>query len=347
MTQAFVGIDAGTTGCTVMIFDEQGERLGHGYEEYPCTSPRAGWIEQDVEAVWQGICAASQRPSKTRRCRTRPIARSACRASAAHSSCSMTPRSRLGNSIVWNCGRALKYQEMFSKEISPADHQDHTGMQLSPLWSAAKIAWLRDNEPAIFEKTRWFANGQEYFLYRLGAEEWVTDPASLTLNGMMEIRKLDWSDRILALSGIDRDRLPPVGIPSGKAGKLSKAAADATGLPEGIALCRGAGRPAMRRNRRRRDQAGHGRVHRRHIGRDGRASRQSRSHQGQELVVGRPRRCPAPGTSRVPLSALARVSNGGATIWAAMKRRWAASRHSPYSIMVERIGANRRSAPRA
>ncbi len=92
-----------------------------------------------------------------------------------------------------------------------------------------------------FEKTRWFANGQEYFLYRLGAEEWVTDPASLTLNGMMEIRKLDWSDRILALAGIDRDRLPPVGIPSGSAGKLSKAAAEATGLPEGMHFAAGQG----------------------------------------------------------------------------------------------------------
>ena len=39
----------------------------------------------------------------------------------------------------------------------------------------------------------------------MGADEWVTDPASLTLNGMMEIGKLDWSDRILQLCGIDRD----------------------------------------------------------------------------------------------------------------------------------------------
>src|SRR6185437_9533958 len=58
--QAFVGIDAGTTGCTVMIFDESGNRLGQGYQEYPCTSPRPGWIEQDAEQVWAGICAAAK-----------------------------------------------------------------------------------------------------------------------------------------------------------------------------------------------------------------------------------------------------------------------------------------------
>ena len=75
----------------------------------------------------------------------------------------------------------------------------------------------------------------------MGADEWVTDPASLTLNGMMEIGKLDWSDRILALCGIDRDRVPPVGIPSGQAGTLSATAAAETGLPAGIPICRGAG----------------------------------------------------------------------------------------------------------
>ncbi|MBK1870533.1 FGGY-family carbohydrate kinase [Aestuariivirga sp. YIM B02566] len=238
---AFVGIDAGTTGCTVMIFDERGNALGHGYEEYPCVSPNPGWSEQDVELVWAGICAAS-RQAVAKAGLPAEAYRSVGLSSQRGTFCALDADKRpLANSIVWNCGRALKYRDIFAKEISPEEHQVHTGMQLSPLWAAAKIAWLRDNEPTLFDRTRWFANGQEYFLHRLGAEEWVTDPASLTLNGMMDIRKLDWSDRILALCGIGRDRLPPVGIPSGQAGVLSKAAAEATGLPAGITLCRGAG----------------------------------------------------------------------------------------------------------
>ena len=48
-TKAFIGIDAGTTGCTVMIFDEKGNALGHGYKEYPSESPYAGWGEQSLE----------------------------------------------------------------------------------------------------------------------------------------------------------------------------------------------------------------------------------------------------------------------------------------------------------
>jgi xylulokinase len=133
-SSAFVGIDAGTTGCTVMIFDEAGNALGHGYEEYPCTSPNPGWSEQDVEAVWKGICNASRQAVKMAALPAdayRSVGLSSQRGTFIFLDDAKMP---LGNSIVWNCGRALKYQEIFSKEISPADHQDHTGMQLSPLW---------------------------------------------------------------------------------------------------------------------------------------------------------------------------------------------------------------------
>jgi len=75
----------------------------------------------------------------------------------------------------------------------------------------------------------------------MGADDWATDPASLTLNGMMDIAKLDWSDRVLNICGVGRDRLPPVGSPAARVGRLSKAAAHETGLPEGMTLCRGAG----------------------------------------------------------------------------------------------------------
>lgn len=240
--RVFVGVDAGTTGCTVMIFDEAGRAVGHGYQEYDCISPKSGWIEQDLEAVWQGICSASKQA--VAQADAPPEAYVSLGLSSQRGTFALLDENKepLMNSIVWNCGRALKCEAQLAAEFpGEGEHQDHTGMQISPLWSASKIIWLRENAPELFETTRWFANGQEYFLHRMGADDWSTDPASLTLNGMMDIANLDWSDRILNVCGIDRDRLPPVSIPSGQAGKLSKQAAEETGLPEGLVLCRGAG----------------------------------------------------------------------------------------------------------
>ena len=208
--KVFVGVDAGTTGCTVMIFDEAGRAVGHGYQEYDCISPQSGWIEQDVDAVWNGICGASRKAvaeADLPREAYHSLGVSSQRGTFVPLDGDMKP---LMNSLVWNCGRALKCEEAIAAVFpGEGEHQAHTGMQVSPLWTAAKIIWLREHRPEIFDKAKWFANGQEYFLHRMGAEDWSTDPASLTLSGMMDVAALDWSDRILDVCGVGRDRFRP------------------------------------------------------------------------------------------------------------------------------------------
>lgn len=240
-TSAFIGIDAGTTGTTVAIYDETGREIAAGYREYACTYPRAGWVEQDLAEVWKGICAASKQ-----------AIRAAGLPASAYKSVGLSSqrgtfglldkrKKPLAPSIVWNDGRAQAYEAKFGETMSAKEYQAHTGMPLAAAWAAAKIAWLRDHRPDLFERTRWVVNGQEYFLYLMGADDWTTDPASLTLNGMMDIRKLDWSDRVLSLCGLTRDMVPPVGRTAAQAGTISRAAAAATGIPEGTPICRGAG----------------------------------------------------------------------------------------------------------
>ena len=40
--------------------DEKGNAVGHGYQEYNCSSPQPGWIEQSLDEVWAGICSATK-----------------------------------------------------------------------------------------------------------------------------------------------------------------------------------------------------------------------------------------------------------------------------------------------
>ena len=54
------GIDAGTTGTTVMLVDLNGNLKGSAYREYPCIYPHPGWVEQDIELVWRMVCEAGR-----------------------------------------------------------------------------------------------------------------------------------------------------------------------------------------------------------------------------------------------------------------------------------------------
>lgn len=240
-TSAFIGIDAGTTGATVGIYDESGAEIAGGYQEYPCIYPHAGWVEQDMAAVWKGICRASKQAIKAAGLPAEAY-KSVGLSSQRGTFGLLDKRKRpLVPSIVWNDGRAQAYEAKFAETLSPAEYQKQTGMPLAAAWAAAKIAWMRDNRPDVFEQTRWVVNGQEYFLYLLGADAWATDPASLTLNGMMDIRNLDWNDTVLSMCGLTRDMVPPVATTAAQAGTVSAAASRATGIPQGTPICRGAG----------------------------------------------------------------------------------------------------------
>src|SRR5262249_49869959 len=119
----------------------------------------------------------------------------------------------LAPAVLWNDSRAKDMERVLMQRIAPERYRHITGMPLSGSWAVAKLAWLLQNRRELMEHARYICNGQEYFLRRLGADVLESDPSSLTLNGMLDIRKLDWSDEICQASGIDSTRLPHVGRP--------------------------------------------------------------------------------------------------------------------------------------
>lgn len=237
----FVGIDAGTSGSKVALFDEHGRILGSGYTDYPCTHPHPGWVEQDVEVVWQGICRASQAALAVANVSDDAI-RSIGFSSQRGSFILLDEGERpLAPSILWNDSRAREMEDVLAQRITPERYRRITGMPISGSWAIAKLAWLLRHCADLMARVRHICNGQEYFLRRLGADVLQTDPSSLTLNGMLDIGALDWSDEICKAGGIDRALLPPVGKPGAPVGRLSATAAKETGLPQGTLLCRGGG----------------------------------------------------------------------------------------------------------
>jgi len=235
------GIDAGTTGTTVMIADTDGTVIGTGYREYPCAYPHPGWVEQDVELVYQKICQASNEVIAKTGINPRDISSmgfSSQRGTFVFVDKDIKP---LHNSIVWACGRANEELEWIKKNLGDDRFHDITGVTLSGLWSYAKMKWIVDKRPDILDQTHLILNGQEYFLHRFGAEEIASDPASITLNGMMDIAKLDWSKVLCDLIKLPVSKLPPMKPPARQVGVISKKAAAESGFAEGMPICVGGG----------------------------------------------------------------------------------------------------------
>lgn len=99
------------------------------------------------------------------------------------------------------------------EKLGADKYHEISGVPLSAMWAYAKFKWVIDHRPDLYEKAWKFVNGQEWFLHKLGSEVIFSDPASLTLNGMMDVANLTWSEDLCSLIGLSLDKLPPIGTP--------------------------------------------------------------------------------------------------------------------------------------
>lgn len=241
MTKYFAGIDAGTTGTTVMIFDGSGNIMSSGYAEYRTKHPHPGWVDQDMEELWSGLVTAAKQATSRFKGDIRDVVSigvSSQRGSFVPVDNNWAP---LMDAIVWSDGRATKETQWISDTIGADEYTRITGLNPSSLWVYPKLKWLKDNRPKIYDKTWKFVNGQEWILNRLGSSQVFANPSALNYNGMFDIQTLDYAPVLFEKAGLDLDKMPPMIQELTAVGTLSAEGAAATGFAEGTVLSPGGG----------------------------------------------------------------------------------------------------------
>lgn len=241
MEKYFAGIDSGTTGASVIIFDKTGKIVSSGYSEYNTKHPYPGWVDQDMNELWEGVCKASKEATR----KFEGDLSSIVSIGLSSQRGSFVPIDEnwqaLSDAIVWSDGRATKETDWIEENIGRDEYYQHSGLIPSSLWVYPKLKWIIDNKPDLYKKTWKFVNGQEWILHNLGSEELFTVPSALNYNGMFDVKTLDWSDELLDKIGLDKDKLPPILHELRPVGKISKKASELTGFAEGTILSPGGG----------------------------------------------------------------------------------------------------------
>lgn len=80
---------------------------------------------------------------------------------------------------------------------------------------------------------------KDYVLYQMTGT-WATDQSLASATGLMDIQRLVWDEEALSLGGVRAGQLPELRSPLEVAGGLSRAAAAACGLQEGLPVVMGA-----------------------------------------------------------------------------------------------------------
>jgi len=107
-------------------------------------------------------------------------------------------------------------------------------------FTASKILWVQNNEPAVYEKCRHILLPKDYIRYKLTGE-FATEVSDASGMQLLDVPKRGWSDEVLEKLGIDKALLGTVYESIEPTGTVHRAASEVTGLPVGAVVVGGAG----------------------------------------------------------------------------------------------------------
>ncbi len=242
MTVYVLGIDLGTQGARAIIVDLAGRVNAEGTCALPADQVAAaepGRFEQDPRqwraAVYRAVGDAV----------TAFIA-------AGHASSEIAALSATGTSgtlcLVDDAGEPVGPAIMYSDtragaaaagvQAAGAETADKLGIGYNASYALCKLAWLARQAPERLERARWFLSPTDLVLGWLSGAWGVTDWTN-ALKWGYDVADLAWPAFIARDLGLDAAKLPQVQAPGSPVGRVTSAAAEATGLAAGTPVLAG------------------------------------------------------------------------------------------------------------
>lgn len=232
----FIGIDIGTTGCKGILTDANFNILGEEYYEYPLMKRSPCEIEQSAEDWWRltrqvirNLVKGCDRP-------VRAISVSSQGISFVPVDADYNP---LYNSLNWLDTRATEQVEAIRKVISEDALYRITGKMLSASYTLPKLLWFRQHKRELYEKTAKFLMPLDFITAKLCGRA-VTDRTMASGTMLFDNDRGDWSQTLLDLFAIDKNKLPEIGLSGQPAGVILKSVAAELGLSEDVVIAVGA-----------------------------------------------------------------------------------------------------------
>ena len=142
--------------------------------------------------------------------------------------------------ILWNDQRTARQCRIMLRRIGLKKILEMTGNTVLPGFTAPKILWVRDEEPAAFNRIANIILPKDYIRYMMtGAIS--SDVADASGTALFDVRRRRWSEEMIRSLGIPRNWLPMVTESHVVSSRVSHAGSRATGLLSGTPVIAGAG----------------------------------------------------------------------------------------------------------
>jgi len=233
----YLGLDLGTSGLKGMLIDADQNTVGSASAPLQVSRPYAGWSEQDP-ASW--ISAAEQvLDSLAQQFPAQMAALKGIGLSGQMHGATLVDQAgdAIRPCILWNDSRSYK-------EAAELDAQSVfralSGNIVFPGFTAPKLLWVQRHEPEAFAQIHKVLLPKDYLRLWLTGD-YVSDMSDSAGTSWLDVARRDWSDDLLAATGLTRGQMPALVEGNAIGGQLRNSLAARWSLPKGIPVAGGGG----------------------------------------------------------------------------------------------------------
>lgn len=238
-----LGYDIGSSSVKVCLIDAHtGRRVASDFypkTEMPIYAEQPGWAEQDPEIWWTNLKLAHRAVIKQAGVRGDEI----CAIGISWQMHGLVLVDRwqevLRPAIIWCDSRAVPYGEKAFQAIGQEYCLSHL-LNSPGNFTAAKLAWVKEHEPEIYDKIDQFMLPGDYIGMRLTGEK-VTTVEGLSEGIFWDFQRQELSVEVMDYFGFRREMVPEIRPTFGLQGKVSAEVASELGLKTGTPVCYRAG----------------------------------------------------------------------------------------------------------
>lgn len=243
MARYLLGFDVGSSSVKASLVEiESGQVAADAHfpeKEAPITAVKAGWAEQNPQMWWENAKLSLQAVMKATGATGEDIAAIGISYQMHGLVCVDKDQNVLRDSIIWCDSRAVPYGEKAFNELGAGQCLGHL-LNSPGNFTAAKLAWVKENEPELFAQVDKFMLPGDYIAMRLSGQ------VNTTISGLSEGMLWDFKEKkpatfLLDYFGFDESHVADIVPTFSVQGVVNAQAAAELGLKEGTPISYRAG----------------------------------------------------------------------------------------------------------
>ena len=143
-------------------------------------------------------------------------------------------------SLIWCDQRSQPQVDAIHAKLGRSQVVAHTANPAITGFTLPKLLWVRENDPASYERLATVLVPKDYVRYKLSGEL-AHDVSDASGTGVFDVAQRTWSREMMTGLGLETRFFPPAYESSALCGAVTEAAAAATGLRAGTPMVAGAG----------------------------------------------------------------------------------------------------------